>query len=129
MGYPFPEKEIPTFEDFKKLPIICLPVKDLTPSQYVVRIDRMQWLAAGNQPEGNDVPHCVEWLGVTYLYDGHHRWLLAQIHGVTQLAVRCFRFGWKVNPEWIELADKPHLTVCFHPDAFAPLPPKDESSI
>lgn len=117
MAYPFPQKEIPSFEEFKKLPIICLPVKDLKASQYVVRIDRMQWLAAGNKPEGNDVPHCVNWLGVTYLYDGHHRWLLAQIQGVTQIAVRCFHFGWKINPAWISAGPEANIDFVFHPSA------------
>ncbi len=88
MAYPFPEEALLPFEEFKKLKRQWVAVKDLIPTQYVVRIDRMQWLAAGNKPEGDDIPHCVTWYGKTYLYDGHHRWLLAKIQGVTTMVVR-----------------------------------------
>lgn len=88
MAYPFPEAALLSFDEFKKLSPSSVAVKDLTPTQYVVRIDRMLWLSEGNKPEGDDIPHCVTWGGVTYLYDGHHRWLLAKLEGKTYLNVR-----------------------------------------
>lgn len=115
MAYPFPIDRLPSFDTIKaEVKPTVMKVADLLPTQYYVRIDRLQWLNEGRKPEGEDLPHVVTYQGKTYLYDGHHRWMLASINGITHLPVRNFIIHDQDDKDQARLSGGIHLAESRH---------------
>jgi hypothetical protein len=81
---PFPRDHLHamTDHDWSRIPAVQLHAQELIPSQEGVSLQRISELLAGGAPEGGDwCGRAVLWEGRVYVFDGHHRWLLACLRG------------------------------------------------
>lgn len=75
---PFPEEQFGEL-DWRQFPIIAFTEADqLVPSQDGLSFERLHELLGGAVPEGGDkYGKVLKYQGVRYIFDGHHRWLIA----------------------------------------------------
>ena len=92
---PYTDADVPSVEEWKKLPEYIVQIEDLIPTQYYLVIDRLFALSSGEPCDGLDMPHIIGVGEKLYLHDGHHRWALAGLQGQQSIIVRIYHLPQK----------------------------------
>lgn len=84
-GEPWPPTGM-TSTRWLRIPTVTVPIAALTATQPGVLLHA---LTANTTPVGGDTaPHVIQWRGVLYLEDGHHRAVRALINGQRVITAR-----------------------------------------
>lgn len=76
-------------EMMETLPVVYVDPRHLEPSQDRLLVDRLLSVFYGAPPVGPDPAiHVVEHEGVSYVHNGHHRWICAVLAGRPTIAAR-----------------------------------------
>lgn len=86
---PFPDHfEKWTDDDWRQVPVVWVPIMSLIPSQEGLSLEVLARLMNGEPPKTHDYSRAILWRGDTYLFDGHHRWIIDVIKNCATFPVR-----------------------------------------
>lgn len=86
--------------DWLRVPVVWVPTAGLVPTQEGLSIAALANLVNGGMSESDDYAgRAVVWNGVSYLHDGHHRWIIAVLRGELLFPVRLVtgKVEWKTS--------------------------------
>jgi hypothetical protein len=87
---PFPHQHLEQWTDaqWATIPTTSVPTHQLIPSQQAVTLFDLARLLNGEPSTSGDIGRAIHWHGDLYLFDGHHRWVIALLAGQPTFPVR-----------------------------------------